>query len=156
MVWVSSGAATKPYVAWGSYGSSKAAINHLSAHFAAEEPDIISITVAPGRVNTEMQATLRDLGKESMNKDVYDSFVDAYENDTLLQPEQPGNVIAEFVAEPSKELSGQSVKYGHHVTQFSEDDMLTAQHSWNSPELAPWKKEEEKTEAKEETKEETA
>lgn len=98
-----------------------------------------------------MQATLRDQGKESMNKDVYDSFVDAYENDTLLKPEQPGYVIAEFVADPSKELSGKSVKYGHTVSHScSEDDMLTARHSWNSPELAPWKKEEEKeVEAKE-------
>jgi hypothetical protein len=110
--------------------------------------------VAPGRVNTEMQATLRDQGKESMNKDVYDSFVDAYENDTLLQPEQPGNVIAEFLAEPSKELSGQSVKYGHHITQLFVDGMLTARHSWNSPELAPWRKEEEKEDKKVTKKEE--
>lgn len=73
--------------------------------------------MAPGRVDTEMQAVLRSQGKESMSKAVYDSFVDAYENGTLLKPEQPGNVIAGFAAEPSKELSGKSVTYGHAVSR---------------------------------------
>jgi NAD(P)-dependent dehydrogenase (short-subunit alcohol dehydrogenase family) len=108
---VSSGAANKPYTAWSTYGSSKAAINHLSAHFATEEQDITSITIAPGRVNTEMQAILRAQGKDTMAKAQYDTFVEAFEQGTLLKPEQPGNVIAGFVAEPSKELSGKSVKY---------------------------------------------
>jgi NAD(P)-dependent dehydrogenase (short-subunit alcohol dehydrogenase family) len=111
IVWVSSGAANKPYTAWGTYGSSKAAINHLSAHFATEEQDITSITIAPGRVNTEMQAVLRAQGKDTMAKAQYDTFVEAFEQGTLLKPEQPGNVIAGFVAEPSKELSGKSLKY---------------------------------------------
>jgi NAD(P)-dependent dehydrogenase (short-subunit alcohol dehydrogenase family) len=119
IVWVSSGAANKPYTAWGTYGSSKAAINHLSAHFATEEQDITSITIAPGRVNTEMQAVLRAQGKDTMAKAQYDTFVEAFEQGTLLKPEQPGNVIAGFVAEPSKELSGKSV-------------------NWNSPEMVAW------------------
>lgn len=108
---MSSGAATKPYNGWGAYGSSKSAVNALSAHVAAEETDITSITVAPGRVDTDMQATLRSEGKHSMSQAQYDSFVDAFNNGGLLKPEQPGNVIAGFIASPIKELSGKSLKY---------------------------------------------
>lgn len=106
IVWLSSGAAVKTYQAWGGYGSSKAAINSLAAHLAAEEKDITSIAIQPGRVDTDMQQLIRDTGSDTMDKAVYDSFVQAKETGILLKPEQPGNVIARFVASPSKELSG--------------------------------------------------
>lgn len=48
VVFVSSGAAETPYQGWGAYGSSKAAMNHLNATLAAEEPEIMSIAVRPG------------------------------------------------------------------------------------------------------------
>lgn len=111
VVWLSSGAANKPYNAWAAYGSSKAAVQSISNHLAVEEPDITSITVAPGRVNTDMQAVVRASGKDTMNKAQYDTFVDAFEQGKLLEPEQPGHVIAKFVANPKPELSGQCLKY---------------------------------------------
>ncbi|KAJ4266263.1 hypothetical protein NW762_004246 [Fusarium torreyae] len=116
IVWVSSGAATKQYAAWSSYGSSKAVYNSISAHIALEEPDITSVAIAPGRVDTGMQGVLRAEGKESMNKTQYDSFVEAKEKGTLLKPEQPGHVMAKFAADPLKDLSGKFF-------------------SWNSPEV---------------------
>jgi NAD(P)-dependent dehydrogenase (short-subunit alcohol dehydrogenase family) len=120
IVWLSSGAAAKPYVAWGAYGSSKSAINALSAHLAAEEPDVTSVAVAPGRVNTDMQAELRSEGRESMSKAQYDGFVDAFNQGGLLRPDQPGDVIANLVAEPSKELSGKFLSYVlHHLLSTS-------------------------------------
>lgn len=117
ILWVSSGAATKHYAAWGSYGSGKAAVNSISAHIALEEPDITSVAVAPGRVNTEMQGVLRSAGRDSMDKAQYESFAKAYEEGTLLRPEQPGHVMARFVANPLKELSGKFFTYGPHNTQ---------------------------------------
>ncbi|OAA54941.1 NAD(P)-binding domain protein [Cordyceps fumosorosea ARSEF 2679] len=119
IVWVSSGAATKTYQAWGGYGSSKAAINSLSGHLAVEEKDITSIAIQPGRVDTDMQQLIRDTGSDTMDKAVYKTFVQAKDTGSLLKPEQPGNVIARFVASPSQELSGK----------------FTA---WNSPELAAY------------------
>lgn len=110
-MWLSSGAANKAYTAWAAYGSSKAAMQSISMHLAVEEPDVTSITVAPGRVNTDMQAVVRAAGKESMNKAQYDSFVDAFEQGRLLRPEQPGRVIAAFAASPDKALTGQCLKY---------------------------------------------
>ncbi|TFB01091.1 putative oxidoreductase [Trichoderma ghanense] len=119
ILWVSSGAALKPYVAWSTYGSSKAAVNSVAAHLAVEEPDITSITIGPGRVDTDMQATLRLKGKDTMDEKQYQSFVDAFQQGALLKPEQPGGVIAKFVANPLHELSGQYLV-------------------WNSPELAAY------------------
>lgn len=71
-----------------------------------EEPDITSVAIQPGRVNTDMQALIRSTGKGVMDDAAYATFVDAYDDDSLLKPEQPGNVIARVVANPSKELSG--------------------------------------------------
>ena len=107
VIWLSSGAATKPVQAWTAYGSSKTALNSLSSHLGLEEPDITSIAIAPGRVDTDMQATLRSQGKDTMAKAAYDSFVQGYETGTLLKPHQPGNVIARLLAKPPKNLSGQ-------------------------------------------------
>ncbi|KAL2210066.1 NAD(P)-binding protein [Sarocladium strictum] len=107
IAWVSSGAATKAYVAWGAYGSSKAAVNSISAHFASENPEITSVAIQPGRVDTDMQAQIRAKGGASMDKDQYQNFKDVHEEGGLLKPSQPGNVLAKFVADPLHELSGE-------------------------------------------------
>lgn len=51
---VSSDAAVEPYETWGAYGSSKAALDHLSAVLAAEEPGIRVYAVDPGDMRTAM------------------------------------------------------------------------------------------------------
>jgi len=51
---VSSDAAVEPYVGWGAYGSSKAALDQLSAVLAAEEPGLAVYAVDPGDMRTEM------------------------------------------------------------------------------------------------------
>ncbi|KAK7433270.1 hypothetical protein QQZ08_000206 [Neonectria magnoliae] len=111
LLWVSSGAAAKPYAAWATYGSGKAVYNSVSAHIAAEEPDITSVAIAPGRVDTEMQGILRLAGKDTMDKPQYDTFTEAFDKGTLLRPEQPGHVMAKFVANPLRELSGKAFTY---------------------------------------------
>jgi NAD(P)-dependent dehydrogenase (short-subunit alcohol dehydrogenase family) len=51
---VSSDAAVEAYEGWGGYGSAKAALDHLSAVLAAEEPDIRVYAVDPGDMRTAM------------------------------------------------------------------------------------------------------
>jgi NAD(P)-dependent dehydrogenase (short-subunit alcohol dehydrogenase family) len=51
---ISSDAATEAYETWGGYGSSKAALDHLSAVLAVEEPAIRVFAVDPGDMRTEM------------------------------------------------------------------------------------------------------
>ena len=51
---VSSDAAVEPYSGWGGYGSSKAALEQLSAILAAENPDWRVYWVDPGDMRTQM------------------------------------------------------------------------------------------------------
>jgi NAD(P)-dependent dehydrogenase (short-subunit alcohol dehydrogenase family) len=51
---VSSDAAVEAYEGWGTYGSSKAALDQLSAVLAAEEPGLAVYSVDPGDMRTEM------------------------------------------------------------------------------------------------------
>jgi len=51
---ISSDAAVEAYQGWGAYGSSKAALDQLTAVLAAEEPDLAIYSVDPGDMRTEM------------------------------------------------------------------------------------------------------
>ncbi|MFD2422353.1 SDR family NAD(P)-dependent oxidoreductase [Amycolatopsis pigmentata] len=51
---VSSDAAVEPYGGWGGYGSSKAALDQLTAILAAEEPDLTVYACDPGDMNTDL------------------------------------------------------------------------------------------------------
>ena len=51
---VSSDAAVEAYEGWGAYGSSKAALDQLTAVLAAEEPELAVYAVDPGDMRTEM------------------------------------------------------------------------------------------------------
>ena len=52
---VTSDAAVEPYAGWGGYGSSKAALEQLSAILAAEHPELRVYAVDPGDMRTRMQ-----------------------------------------------------------------------------------------------------
>jgi NAD(P)-dependent dehydrogenase (short-subunit alcohol dehydrogenase family) len=52
---VTSDAAVEPYEDWGGYGSSKAALEQLTAILAAEHPELRIYTVDPGDMRTRMQ-----------------------------------------------------------------------------------------------------
>jgi NAD(P)-dependent dehydrogenase (short-subunit alcohol dehydrogenase family) len=51
---VTSDAAVEPYAGWGGYGSSKAALEQLTAILAAEHPELRVYAVDPGDMRTEM------------------------------------------------------------------------------------------------------
>ncbi len=51
---ISSDAGIEPYAGWGGYGSSKAALEHMSAILAAENPQLRVYWVDPGDMRTEM------------------------------------------------------------------------------------------------------
>ena len=52
---VTSDAAVEPYAGWGGYGSSKAALEQLTAILAAEVPSARVYRVDPGDMQTQMQ-----------------------------------------------------------------------------------------------------
>jgi NAD(P)-dependent dehydrogenase (short-subunit alcohol dehydrogenase family) len=51
---ISSDAAVEAYEGWGGYGSSKAALDHMSAVLAVEEPAVRVYAVDPGDLRTDM------------------------------------------------------------------------------------------------------
>jgi NAD(P)-dependent dehydrogenase (short-subunit alcohol dehydrogenase family) len=51
---VTSDAAVEPYEGWGGYGASKAALEQITAVFAAEQPALRVYAVDPGDMNTRM------------------------------------------------------------------------------------------------------
>lgn len=59
LVNISSGAARSVYEGWSVYGAAKAAVDHLTEILDAEEPDLVCHAVAPGVVDTDMQALIR-------------------------------------------------------------------------------------------------
>ncbi|MGD9570725.1 MAG: SDR family NAD(P)-dependent oxidoreductase [Thermoleophilia bacterium] len=54
---ISSDAAVESYEGWGGYGSSKAALDHITATLAAENPAVRIYSVDPGEMATDMLAT---------------------------------------------------------------------------------------------------
>jgi NAD(P)-dependent dehydrogenase (short-subunit alcohol dehydrogenase family) len=51
---ITSDASVEAYEGWGGYGSAKAALDHLSAVLAVEEPDVRVYAIDPGDMNTRM------------------------------------------------------------------------------------------------------
>ncbi|KAI9731838.1 MAG: hypothetical protein M1818_007703 [Claussenomyces sp. TS43310] len=109
IVLVSSGAATTAYGTWGAYGSSKAALNHLASTLKSEEPNITTMAIRPGVVDTAMQQAIRNTHSEKMDKKDADKFNGLHRDGGLLRPEQPGNVMARLVLGAPKELSGKAL-----------------------------------------------
>ncbi|KAI0468823.1 short-chain dehydrogenase [Xylaria cf. heliscus] len=111
VIFISSGASSNAYIGWGAYGTSKAALNHLCAHLAIEEPTITAVTISPGKVDTAMQKQIREEGHASMSPDVHASFVAEHENGRLLNPDQPGTVIANLAISATKTLTGKHFRW---------------------------------------------
>ena len=106
IILTSSGAAVTGYAGWGPYGSSKAAMNHLALTLAAEEPDVTTIALRPGVVDTQMQDSIRELHLGTMAKKDAEKFASLKKEGGLLRPEQPGNVMARLALEAPPQLSG--------------------------------------------------
>ncbi|EHK99095.1 putative Uncharacterized oxidoreductase [Glarea lozoyensis 74030] len=85
IIFTSSGAAVGAYSTWGAYGSSKAALHHLTMTLNVEEPDITSISVRPGVVDTDMQKVVRGHSTVMDAKDA-EKFKTLHESESALGP----------------------------------------------------------------------
>jgi benzil reductase ((S)-benzoin forming) len=84
LVNITSGAATSVYEGWSIYGAGKAAVDQFTRVLAAEEPDIAVHAVAPGLIDTDMQAIIRT-HRESTFPSVA-RFQQAHEQGTMNSP----------------------------------------------------------------------
>jgi NAD(P)-dependent dehydrogenase (short-subunit alcohol dehydrogenase family) len=110
IILVSSGAAVSAYATWGAYGASKAVLNHLATTLAVEEPNVTTISIRPGTVDTEMQRELREVHHEAMDEQDAQKFATLKSSGKLLRPEQPGHVMAKLAIGAGEELSGKFLK----------------------------------------------
>lgn len=111
VVHVSSGAALEPYHGFSAYCVSKAALNHFSRALAIEVPDLTSITMRPGKVDTEMQGLLRRTGAEVMQPEQYDLHVHLHLQGELLPPDEPGRSLAYLALYAPHEWSGEFLQW---------------------------------------------
>ncbi|KAF2843444.1 NAD(P)-binding protein [Patellaria atrata CBS 101060] len=122
IVLTSSGAAVGAYSTWGSYGASKAVLNHLAMTLATEEPEVTTIAIRPGVVDTEMQREIREVHHRAMDKKDAEKFASLKENGGLLRPEQPGNVMARLVLDAPKDLNGKFLNWNDPtLSQFQDE-----------------------------------
>ena len=108
---VSSGAATTPLAGAGAYCVSKAALNHLTRILAVEEPEVTSVAVRPGVVDTPMQTTLRETAPSVMPKDLADYYQDLKIGGKLEPPDVPGKAIAWLALHAPHAWSGRFLNY---------------------------------------------
>lgn len=99
-----------PYTGCGAYGLAKAALNHLAMTLSVEEPDVVSVAVRPGVVDTQIQDEIRDLHGPKMAEKDWQKFVGLKRDGKLLRPEEPGSVMARLVLEADRDLSGKLFK----------------------------------------------
>jgi len=108
---VSSGAAQYATAGWSAYSASKAALNLLSETVAIEEPTVTSLSVRPGKVDTDMQATVRQAGAAGMVQADHQRFIDYYEQGELVSPEQPALALAVLALAAPRDWSGQFLSW---------------------------------------------
>jgi NAD(P)-dependent dehydrogenase (short-subunit alcohol dehydrogenase family) len=84
---ISSGAARSAYAGWSAYCAGKAAVDRLSECIALEEREhgLRVHSVAPGIIDTDMQALIRDCDRERFP--MVDKFLDLKARDAFSTPE---------------------------------------------------------------------
>ncbi|MGZ4688293.1 MAG: SDR family NAD(P)-dependent oxidoreductase [Acidimicrobiia bacterium] len=81
---VTSDAAVEAYPSWGGYGSSKAALEHLSTVLAVEQPGIRVLVADPGDLRTEMHQDAfpgEDISDRPRPEAIVPALVDLLESD---------------------------------------------------------------------------
>lgn len=76
---------------------------------SAEEPEITTVSIRPGVVDTDMQVEVRGHRSVMDGKDV-EKFRTLFEEGKLLKPEQPGNVMGRLAVGAREELSGKFLR----------------------------------------------
>jgi benzil reductase ((S)-benzoin forming) len=93
---VSSGAARKAYAGWSIYCATKAGLDHHARCVALDRtPGLLISSIAPGVVDTEMQAEIRASTDERFPD--RQRFVDMHRDKALPSPDQTGGRLVEYL-----------------------------------------------------------
>jgi benzil reductase ((S)-benzoin forming) len=102
IIYISSGAAKRAIPSWAQYCASKAALDMfaetLQLELQAEKADLIVRSIAPGVVDTPMQAQIRSTSEEDFPS--VQNFKDLHENGDLVSPEIVAEKLAKVIGAP--------------------------------------------------------
>jgi len=98
---ISSGAARNAYAGWSAYCAGKAAVDRMSESIALEEADsgLRVHAVAPGIIDTDMQAMIRDCSPEQFPR--VQKFLDLKANEGFSSPVFIADRLLELAFDPS-------------------------------------------------------
>lgn len=96
---ISSGAGRGPVPGWGVYGATKAAVDYYSQTLAMEHPQVKCVALAPGVVDTDMQATIRQ--SEESHFPNRARFIQLHQNQQLASASFTAEHIARYLADAS-------------------------------------------------------
>lgn len=99
-------------------------MNNFAQSLGSEEPDVTSVAIRPGMVDTEMQKELREVHGANLDAEMHSKFTTVHKDGKLLQPEQPGHVMAKLVLDAPNELTGRFLSYVLHLTDGNDTNGL--------------------------------
>ncbi len=108
---ISTGAAVKVIEGWSAYCAAKAGFAHLTRVLAAEERQIIAVSLRPGVVDTAMQKRIRQVGPERMPPDKAAYFQDLKDSGKLEPPSVPARSAAWLALYAPADWSGELLDY---------------------------------------------
>jgi NAD(P)-dependent dehydrogenase (short-subunit alcohol dehydrogenase family) len=112
IVFVTSGVVDFPSAGWSPYAMSKSAMNAFIAALAREQPEVYSVAIKPGLVDTQMLHESQNEAHRAVMDDTFKTwFKEAREKNMIVQPEVPGSVIAKAVLSLPRSLSGLYLAY---------------------------------------------
>jgi benzil reductase ((S)-benzoin forming) len=98
---ITSGASRSPYFGWSAYGAAKAGLDMATRAMALEfsriDPAFHACAVAPGTVDTDMQAQIRQCTPEQFER--VDKFIDLKSKNALFTPEQTARDLIRLIVE---------------------------------------------------------
>jgi len=97
---VSSDAAVEAYPYWGGYGAAKAALDHVTAVLATEEPELAVYAVDPGDMRTDMHQAAFP-GEDISDRPLPDAVVPAFLHLLDTRPASGRYRAAELLAVPA-------------------------------------------------------
>jgi benzil reductase ((S)-benzoin forming) len=105
---ITSGASRSPYFGWSAYGAAKAGLDMATRAMALEfsriDPTFHACAVAPGTVDTDMQAQIRQCTPEQFER--VDKFIDLKANSALSTPRQTAVDLIRLIVEGRLENGG--------------------------------------------------
>lgn len=93
---ISSGAGRNAVPGWSVYGATKAAVDYYTQTLALEHPNVRTVSLAPGIVDTDMQADIRASNTDAFPN--HEHFISLHKNKQLTSATSTAEKISRYLA----------------------------------------------------------